>query len=201
MNCWTATFRLAESLLGLVGCVCVVYAVWQPYWLGDEGLLIKAVNVTAAGADHSSYSGLTDFRALATEQIFAILSSFLALCSGCICLVVMCCMPSSWTTRSKVSHPLVHTHKVLHPGTLLMVILIPTGVFFFISWLIFTLHHRQDIASDITQLGSCYWFGLSAWVLLLLFFPMVYFTELYAGYKIADKMKYLLKDSLTLEDC
>lgn len=31
-------FRLAHSFVGLLGCLCVAYAVWTPQWLGDQGL-------------------------------------------------------------------------------------------------------------------------------------------------------------------
>lgn len=31
-------FRFSQSCLGLVGCLCVCYAVWTPYWVKDRGL-------------------------------------------------------------------------------------------------------------------------------------------------------------------
>lgn len=31
-------FRVSQSCVGLVGCLCVIYAVWTPFWLNNRGL-------------------------------------------------------------------------------------------------------------------------------------------------------------------
>lgn len=31
-------FRVSQSCVGLAGCLCVIYAVWTPFWLKDRGL-------------------------------------------------------------------------------------------------------------------------------------------------------------------
>lgn len=31
-------FRVFQSCVGLAGCLCVIYAVWTPFWLKDRGL-------------------------------------------------------------------------------------------------------------------------------------------------------------------
>lgn len=31
-------FRLSQSCVGLAGCLCVLYAVWTPFWLKERGL-------------------------------------------------------------------------------------------------------------------------------------------------------------------
>ncbi len=31
-------FRFIESCLGLMGCLCIIYAIWTPRWLDDQGL-------------------------------------------------------------------------------------------------------------------------------------------------------------------
>lgn len=47
-------FRLAQSCLGLVGCLCVCYAVWTPHWLKERGLWSEW-NSTIS--DHSYHEG------------------------------------------------------------------------------------------------------------------------------------------------
>lgn len=39
-------FRLAESCVGLAGCLCVAYSVWTPRWLNDKGLWTNGDNST-----------------------------------------------------------------------------------------------------------------------------------------------------------
>lgn len=31
-------FRVSQSCVGLAGSLCVIYAVWTPFWLKDQGL-------------------------------------------------------------------------------------------------------------------------------------------------------------------
>ena len=44
-------FRLAESCVGLAGCLCVAYSVWTPRWLNDQGLWSIGNNSTNTDSD------------------------------------------------------------------------------------------------------------------------------------------------------
>ncbi|XP_041131371.1 uncharacterized protein LOC121329726 isoform X3 [Polyodon spathula] len=114
---------------------------------------------------------------LEAERVFAVLAFILAGSCSCVCLLFILCW-SSYTSRSSTStSSQVNGGKVLFPGTLLLVILFPTGLFFLISWSLFTRHHRDEIAGDFAQLGSCYWLGALAWVLLLVAVPVTFVIE------------------------
>lgn len=46
-------FRLAESCVGLAGCLCVAYSVWTPCWLNDKGLWTNGDNSTNTDIDQT----------------------------------------------------------------------------------------------------------------------------------------------------
>ncbi|MGH0169606.1 UNVERIFIED_CONTAM: hypothetical protein FKN15_059137 [Acipenser sinensis] len=173
-------FRKIESLLGLAGCLLVLYAVWSPDWIRGEGLWVTGNDTFADPAGGSALKAECprgEGGVLEAEQVFAVLAFILAGSCSCVCLLFILCW-SSYTSRSYTyTSSQVNGSQVLFPGTLLLVILFPTGLFFLISWSLFTRHHRDEIADDIAQLGSCYWLGALAWVLLLVAVPVTFVIE------------------------
>ncbi|XP_067091380.1 uncharacterized protein si:ch211-256a21.4 [Osmerus mordax] len=169
-------YRLAQSTVGLLGCLCVTYSVWSPGWLGDKGLW---THWNATEADQTRPAGQPSeglfFNVLEAERVFAVLSFLMAVSSGALCLVFTFC----WTSRTVRSYSntrsLLMAGQALYPTTLLLLTLGPTGFFFFLSWTLFTYQHWLDIT--LTSLGSSYWLGALGWLLLLVVLPVVFLVE------------------------
>lgn len=45
-------FRFSQSCVGFAGCLCVIYAVWTPYWLKDRGLWAEWNNTNTEQTNH-----------------------------------------------------------------------------------------------------------------------------------------------------
>lgn len=56
-------FRVSQSCVGLAGCLCVIYAIWTPFWLKDRGLWTPGNNTKTELSDNSVFYG---------EQVFSI---------------------------------------------------------------------------------------------------------------------------------
>ncbi|KAJ3595989.1 hypothetical protein NHX12_002398 [Muraenolepis orangiensis] len=165
-------FRVASSCVGLVGCLCVCYAVWTPYWFMKRGLW-TVMNVTVrAPADEDVL-----FKAQESEKVFGVLASLMALSSAALCLIFALC----WTSRTVHSYSntrsLLMSGTTLYPTTLLLLTLAPTGFFFLLSWSLFTSQHREEIQQNPLGLGSSYWLGMFGWVILLVVQPALFLVE------------------------
>ncbi|XP_014003793.2 uncharacterized protein [Salmo salar] len=165
-------FRLAESCVGLAGCLCVAYSVWTPRWLNDKGLWTNGDNST----DIDQTRGII-FNALEAEQVFAVLSFFMAVSSGALCLVFSLCWTSQTVRSYSNTRSLLMAGQALYPTVLLLLVLAPTGFFFLLSWSLFTYQHWVEINNDFTCLGSSYWMGAMGWALLLVALPVVFLVE------------------------
>ncbi|KPP72358.1 hypothetical protein Z043_108649 [Scleropages formosus] len=164
-------FRLAQSAVGLVGCACVIYAVWMPHWLGDQGLWTRS-NDTALDADQTRGSFLEE-----AECVFAVLSSLMGLSAGALCLVFGLCWTSQTVRSYSNTRSLLMVGQALYPTTLLLITLVPTGFFFLLCWSLFTHQHWTEISADPGQLGFCYWLGAVGLVLLLAVLPVIFLVE------------------------
>ncbi|XP_056138514.1 uncharacterized protein si:ch211-256a21.4 [Lampris incognitus] len=168
-------FRFAMSCLGLVGCLCISYSVWTPFWLADRGLWTRWNNTQKYQAgDHTDD---VIFHALEAEQVFGALSFLMAVSSSALCLVFALCWTSETVRSYSNTRSLLMSGQALYPTTLLLLVLAPTGFFFLLSWSLFTYQHQEQIRQDFTCLGSSYWFGASGWVLLLVVLPAVFVVE------------------------
>ncbi|TSK45822.1 hypothetical protein Baya_4913 [Bagarius yarrelli] len=169
----TSRFRFAESCLGLVGCICISYAVWMPDWLDGKGLWSRG---NESSSDDSRTQGNT-IQGLGPHSVFAGFSFLMALSSGILCLLFALC----WTSKTVLSYSntrsLLMAGQALYPTTLLLSTLLPTGFFFLLSWALFTSQHIADIRDDLTRLGTCYWLGAVGWALLLVILPVVFLVE------------------------
>ncbi|KAL0968417.1 hypothetical protein UPYG_G00266610 [Umbra pygmaea] len=164
-------FRLAESGLGLTGCICVAYSVWTSGWLNDTGLWTRSNNNT--NSDQNSII----FNALEAEQVFGVLSFLMAVSSGALCLVFSLCWTSQTVRSYSNTRPLLMAGQALNPTVLLVLTLGFTGFFFLLSWSLFTYQHWVQISADFTCLGSSYWLGALGWALLLVALPLVFLVE------------------------
>lgn len=45
-------FRVSQSCVGLAGSLCVIYAVWTPFWLEDRGLWTTVNHTTEEPPDN-----------------------------------------------------------------------------------------------------------------------------------------------------
>ncbi|XP_053497487.1 uncharacterized protein si:ch211-256a21.4 [Ictalurus furcatus] len=169
----TSRFRFAESCLGLVGCVCISYAVWTPDWLDEKGLWSRGNESNPA----VSWTQRHAIHGLGPQNVFAALSFLMAVSSGILCLLFAFC----WTSKTVLSYSntrsLLMAGQALYPTTLLLITLLPTGFFFLLSWALFTSQHIAYIRDDLTRLGSSYWLGAVGWALLLAVLPVVFLVE------------------------
>ncbi|CAL8359870.1 unnamed protein product [Lota lota] len=184
-------FRVAESCVGLVGCVCVCYAVWTPCWLAGAGLWTEG-NVTGHSPTDKSAEGLL-FRAQEAQQVFGVLSSLMAVSSAALCLVFALCWSSRTVHSYSNTRSLLMAGQTLYPTTLLLLTLSPTGFFFFLSWSLFTRQHREEIQQNLSALGSSYWLGVLGWALLVVVQPVVFLAEQFV---VPDPLPELMRSVL-----
>ncbi|KAK3526560.1 hypothetical protein QTP70_030699 [Hemibagrus guttatus] len=169
----TSRFRFAESCLGLVGCICISYAVCMPDWLDGKGLW-------SMGNESSLVDSQTEWhiiQGLGPHSVFAGLSFLMAVSAGILCLLFAFCWTSNTALSYSNTRSLLMAGQALYPTTLLLITLLPTGFFFLLSWAIFTSQHIADIREDLTCLGSSYWLGAVGWALLLAVLPVVFLVE------------------------
>uniref|UniRef100_A0A3P9CNR2 Si:ch211-256a21.4 n=1 Tax=Maylandia zebra TaxID=106582 RepID=A0A3P9CNR2_9CICH len=162
-------FRFSQSCLGLVGCLCVCYAVWTPYWVKDRGLW------TEWNATESDQTNPKD-DILEAERVFGVLSFLMAVSTAALCLVFALCWTSQTVRSYSNTRALLIVQKALYPTTLLLFTMAPT-FFFLLSWSFFTYQHHEEIRQDFSSLGSSYWLGALGWTLLLVVEPIVFIVE------------------------
>ncbi|XP_013860988.1 uncharacterized protein si:ch211-256a21.4 [Austrofundulus limnaeus] len=166
-------FRFAQSCLGLVGCLCVNYAVWTPFWLKQKGLW------ATWNEDTSDQTNSKDnvFNALEAERVFGVISFLMAVSTGALCLVFALCWRFQTVRSYSNTRSLLMAKQALYPTTLLLLTMASTGFFFLLSWSLFTYQHQEDIRQDFTSLGSSYWLGAVGWILLLVVESFVFIAE------------------------
>ncbi|XP_068169812.1 uncharacterized protein [Antennarius striatus] len=165
-------FRFSQSCLGLAGCLCVLYAVWTPFWLKERGLWTDWNNTTSDMTNHKVV-----FNAMEAERAFAVLSFFMALSTGALCVVFALCWTSETVRSYSNTRALLMAGQALYPTTLLLLTMGSTGFFFLFSWSLFTYQHRKEISQNFSSLGSSYWLGALGWVLLLVIEIIVFIAE------------------------
>ncbi|XP_029379262.1 uncharacterized protein LOC115056720 [Echeneis naucrates] len=167
-------FRLAQSCVGLAGCLCVSYAVWTPFWLKDRGLWAESNKTTS---DQTIQKHSTVFNAQEAERVFGVLSFMMAVSTAALCLVFALCWTSQTVRSYSNTRSLLMVGQALYPTTLLLLTMAATGFFFLISWSLFTYQHREEICQNFSALGSSYWLGAVGWVLLLVVEMIVFIAE------------------------
>ncbi|XP_048015391.1 uncharacterized protein si:ch211-256a21.4 [Megalobrama amblycephala] len=166
-------FRFIESCLGLMGCLCISYAIWTPHWLDERGLWFSG-NETGP---KDSWNTEDIAKALEAERVFALVAFLMSVSSGVLCLMFALCWTSQTVRSYSNTRSLLMAGQALDPTTLLLFTLVPTGFFFFLSWALFTHQHISEIRDDITRLGLSYWLGVVGWALLLALLPIVFLAE------------------------
>ncbi|XP_068612972.1 uncharacterized protein [Brachionichthys hirsutus] len=165
-------FRFSQACLGLAGCLCVLYAVWTPFWLKERGLWTDWNNTKSDLKNHKAV-----FNALEAERVFAVLASFLALSTGALCVVFALCWTRETVRSYSNTRALLMAGQALYPSTLLLLTMGSTGFFFLLSWSLFTYQHQEEISQNVFSLGSSYWLGALGWVLLLVVEVIVFIAE------------------------
>ncbi|XP_031726230.1 uncharacterized protein LOC116396025 [Anarrhichthys ocellatus] len=167
-------FRFSQSCVGLVGCLCVCYAVWSPFWLKERGLWTEWNNTES---DQTNRKDAIVFNVLEAERVFGVLSFLMAVSTGALCLVFALCWRSETVRSYSNTRSLLMAGQALYPSTLLLLTMACTGFFFLLSWSLFTYQHREEIRQDLSGLGSSYWLGALGWVLLLVLETIVFIAE------------------------
>ncbi|KAL2093621.1 hypothetical protein ACEWY4_010933 [Coilia grayii] len=179
-------FQVIESCVGLLGCLCVSYAVWAPYWLDGQGLWTM-VNSTSSD---SEWAGHSIVKALEFEQVFAVLAFIMSVCSGALCLLFALCWTHDTMHTYSNTRSLLMAGTAHYPTTLLLIILTLTGFFFILSWSFFTHEHLAEIREDIGRLGSSYWLGAVGWATLLAVEPVIFVVE---QIMVPDLLSYMME--------
>ncbi|XP_007885808.1 uncharacterized protein si:ch211-256a21.4 [Callorhinchus milii] len=168
-------YRWFQCVLGLVGCLALIYSICTPFWIQDrevsKGLwnsmaIVNSTNttVTRLGEEYN--------RDVEAEQVFGVIACLMAISDICLCFVFI----FFWDAE-------IHTHSRMNPGrklypvTLLLTLFVTTGFLYLITWSVFTKHYKHQI-KDIKQLGSSFWMGTFSWVILLVVSPVTYIVEL-----------------------
>ncbi|XP_015260820.1 PREDICTED: uncharacterized protein LOC107105209 [Cyprinodon variegatus] len=167
-------FRLAQSCLGLTGCLFVCISVCTPYWLKNRGLWTNWNN-TSSKEDGTTED--TTFNALEAERVFGVISFVMAVSTAALCLLFALC----WTSQTVLSYSntrsLLMAGQALYPTTLLLLTMASTGFFFLLSWSFFTYQHKEEIRQEFSSLGFSYWLGALGWFLLLVVEAAVFIAE------------------------
>ncbi|XP_056596305.1 uncharacterized protein si:ch211-256a21.4 [Triplophysa dalaica] len=166
-------FRFIESCVGLMGSLCINYAIWTPRWLDSRGLWFSG-NETSSD-DNWRIEDMV--KALEAERVFAIVAFLMSVSSGVLCLMFALCWTSQTVRSYSNTRSLLMVGQAVDPTTMLLFTLVPTGFFFFLTWMLFTNQHIGVIREDITRLGPSYWVGVVGWVLLLAVLPVIFLVE------------------------
>ncbi|KAK7121743.1 hypothetical protein R3I93_022733 [Phoxinus phoxinus] len=166
-------FRFIESCLGLMGCLCINFAIWTSQWLDGRSLWSSKNETTP----DNSWPTEDITKALEAKRVFAVVAFLMSVSSGVLCLMFALCWTSQTVRSYSNTRSLLMAGQALDPTTLLLLTLVPTGFLFFLSWALFTHQHIGEIRDDITRLGLSYWLGVVGWGLLLAVFPVVFLAE------------------------
>lgn len=165
-------FRFSQSCVGLAGCLCVLYAVFTPFWLKERGLWAEWNDTESNQMNQKDV-----FNTVEAERVFAVVSSLMAVSTAALCLVFALCWTSETVRSYSNTRALLMAGQALYPTTLLLLIMASTGFFFLLSWSLFTYQHREEISQDFSSLGSSYWLGAVGWVLLLVVETIIFIAE------------------------
>ncbi|KAM4723181.1 uncharacterized protein WCC33_009416 [Rhinophrynus dorsalis] len=158
-----------EVTQGLLGTLALMISVFTPHWYNSKGLW-ESVQPGSINQTTAMVTGQVSTRTIREAQLFFIgLSSVMAAASFCLCLVFMSCWRSPRHTKNAPQTP--------WSGSLLLAVLLPTGMFFFLGWIVFTWERWEDIQRRRISLGYSYWLGASAWTILLVSLPVTYVLD------------------------
>ncbi|XP_038664159.1 uncharacterized protein si:ch211-256a21.4 isoform X1 [Scyliorhinus canicula] len=161
-------YLLLQNIIGISGCAALIFSVISPGWYRGKGLWEPLLTPSAQNGSRLH----TLSSALGTEHVFGVIASLMAIMAICISLLFIFCWNPDTDSKSKMN-----PGRILHPGKLLIVILMPTALLYLITWSLFTNRHMEQIKNDITQFGSAYWIGMCSWFTLLIILPIVYLME------------------------
>ncbi|XP_016318206.1 uncharacterized protein LOC107670199 [Sinocyclocheilus anshuiensis] len=178
-------FRFIESCLGLMGSLCISYAIWTPRWLDDRGLWTSE-NQTRLD-DRWTTEDIA--KALEAERVLAVVAFLMSVSSGLLCLMFALCWTSQTVRSYSNTRSLLMAGQAIDPTTLLLLTLLPTGFFFFLSWALFTHQHIGEIREDVSRLGPSYWLGVVGWASLLAVLPVVFLAEKFVVPDILPELK------------
>ncbi|XP_051885511.1 uncharacterized protein si:ch211-256a21.4 [Pristis pectinata] len=155
--------RLLQNISGIIGSVALIYSVCSPEWYEGKGLWHTA-DITQPATQLS--------RAVETERVLGVIASMMAGTAICLCLLFSFCWDPDTYSESKMN-----PGRLRHPGKLLLIILMPTALLYFIPWCSYTSRHKEQIKNDFTKLGSAYWMGICSCLTLLVILPIIYLIE------------------------
>ncbi|XP_055505379.1 uncharacterized protein si:ch211-256a21.4 [Leucoraja erinacea] len=156
-------YRLLLTISGTVGSVALIYSVCSRDWYAGRGLWYKD-SITQPANQLS--------RAVETERVLGVIASMMAVIAICLCLLFSFCWDPYTYSESKMN-----PGRIRHPEKLLLTVLMPTALLYFISWCSYTSRYKEQIRSDITKLGSAYWAGICSCLTLLVILPIIHFTK------------------------
>ncbi|XP_041053781.1 uncharacterized protein si:ch211-256a21.4 isoform X2 [Carcharodon carcharias] len=160
--------RLLQNITVIIGSITLIYSACSSTWYQNKGLW-HPLN-TPAAENATLHHRLS--RAVEAERVFGVIASVMAITAICMSLLFIFCWNPDTNSESKMN-----PGRILHPGKLLIVILVPTALLYLIAWALFTNRHMEQIKNDITQFGTAYWLAMCSWFMLLVILPMIYLIE------------------------
>ncbi|XP_031756289.1 uncharacterized protein LOC101731218 [Xenopus tropicalis] len=157
-----------QAIVGLLGTLHLMASAVTSNWYNRKGLWQS--DPPSEGTDATRATIPMTNRQVRGAQLFFIgLSTVMAAAGFCLCLVLLV----SW----KPPRRSLDTRRTPSPGTLLLAVLLPTGLFFFLGWAAFTWQRWEDIQSQRISLGYSYWLGAPALTMLLFILPIIYIID------------------------
>ncbi|KAM4617767.1 uncharacterized protein O3C94_021679 [Discoglossus pictus] len=157
--------QVVEGILGMTGTVALMVSALTSHWYNSKGLWESDPMSDQNGATNLTTANPTS-RVREAQLFFTGLSFVMAAASFCICLVILFCWKPPLHNQD--------TRRTPKPGSLLLAVLLPTGLFLLVGWILFTWQRWEDIRSHWTFLGYSYWLGALAWTILLVIYPASY---------------------------
>ncbi|XP_078403993.1 uncharacterized protein LOC144684230 isoform X2 [Cetorhinus maximus] len=110
--------RLLQNLTVIIGSITLIYSACSPTWYQNKGLWHPLNTPAAENATlHHQLS-----RAVEAERVFGVIASVMAITAICMSLLFIFCWNPDTNSESKMN-----PGRILHPGKLLIVILVPTA--------------------------------------------------------------------------
>ncbi|KAM8938765.1 uncharacterized protein RCH25_052385 [Pelodytes ibericus] len=166
--------QILEGIAGFLGTLTLMASALTRHWYNNRGVWETDPFSEETSADNLT-SAIPTSRVRKAQLFFTGLSFIMAAASFCLCVIFLFC----W----KPPRHDQETREPPRPGSLLLAVLLPTGLFFLLGWSIFTWQHWDDLQTFKSSLGYSYWLGASAWCLLLVFLPATYLVDVCTSMK------------------
>ncbi|CAN0393230.1 unnamed protein product [Lampetra planeri] len=153
--------QATQAVAGVVGSLCALVAAASSRWDAQGGLWDDPQPRLAR-------AGFRDDTAVQAERVYAGTACVLACAGASVCLHMLL----FWDQR-RHGTPALHRERTLVPSSLLLAVLMPTGVLTLIPWASFTVRSGYEGGPGLLRFGYSYGLALIGWLLLLVVVPVL----------------------------